>query len=47
MRSHVKKILAELRAPIQNERLPRPTPHRKRSTDCEYRRFCGDVLTGG
>ena len=47
MRAHVKKVLAELRTSIQNERLPRPTPHRKRCTDCEYRRFCGDVLTGG
>lgn len=47
MRAHVKKILAELRASIANERLPRPTPHRKRCNDCEYRRFCGDVLTGG
>lgn len=47
MRAHVKKILADLRASIAYERLPRPTPHRKRCTDCEYRRFCGDVLTGG
>lgn len=47
MRAHVKKILGELHASIENERLPRPTPHRKRCTDCEYRRFCGDVLTGG
>jgi CRISPR-associated exonuclease Cas4 len=47
MRAHVKKILAELHAFIGDERLPRPTPHRRRCTDCEYRRFCGDVLTGG
>ena len=47
MRAHVKKILAGLRASIENERLPKPTPYRKRCTDCEYRRFCGDVLTGG
>lgn len=47
MRLQVKKILADLRATIEDERLPRPTPHRKRCTDCEYRRFCGDVLTGG
>jgi CRISPR-associated exonuclease Cas4 len=46
MREHVKKILAGLRASIANERLPRPTPHRRRCTDCEYRRFCGDVLRG-
>jgi CRISPR-associated exonuclease Cas4 len=46
MRDHVKKILARLRASIENERLPGPTPHRKRCTDCEYRRFCGDVLRG-
>ena len=47
MRDHVKKILGGLHDSIENERLPRPTPHRKRCTDCEYRRFCGDVLTGG
>lgn len=47
MRAHVKKTLAELRASIGGERLPRPTPYRKRCADCEYRRFCGDVLTGG
>jgi CRISPR-associated exonuclease Cas4 len=47
MRAHVKKVLAALHASIENERLPRPTPHRKRCTDCEYRRFCGDVLAGG
>ena len=47
MRGHVKKILVRLHDSIENERLPRPTPHRKRCTDCEYRRFCGDVLTGG
>jgi CRISPR-associated exonuclease Cas4 len=47
MRAHVKKILAGLHDSIENERLPHPTPHRKRCTDCEYRRFCGDVLAGG
>lgn len=47
MRKHVRGILAALRASIENERLPRPTPHRKRCVGCEYRRFCGDVLTGG
>jgi CRISPR-associated exonuclease Cas4 len=48
MRAHVNKILGELRVSIHAERLPRPTPHCKRCTDCEYRRFCGDVLiTGG
>ena len=46
MRAHVRKTLDELRASIENERLPRPTPYRKRCIDCEYRRFCGDVLTG-
>ncbi len=47
MRDHVRKILSGLRASIEDERLPKPTPHRKRCTDCEYRRFCGDILTGG
>lgn len=47
MRGHVKKTLASLRDSIENERLPKPTPYRKRCYGCEYRRFCGDVLTGG
>ena len=47
MREHVRGILAGLRSSVAYERLPRPTPHRKRCVGCEYRRFCGDVLTGG
>ncbi len=47
MRDHVRKTISGLRASIENEILPRPTPHRKRCADCEYRRFCGDILTGG
>ena len=46
MREHVRGILAGLRSSVEGERLPRPTPHRKRCVGCEYRRFCGDVLTG-
>jgi len=46
MREHVRGILAGLRSSVAYERLPRPTPHRKRCVGCEYRRFCGDVLTG-
>jgi len=46
MRDHVHKLLAALRDSIENERLPRPTPHRARCVACEYRRFCGDVPTG-
>lgn len=47
MRAHVKKVLADLRGSMENERLPPPTPYRGRCPDCEYRRFCGDILTGG
>ena len=47
MRAQVKKILAGLRDSIEKEILPCPTPHRGRCVGCEYRRFCGDVLTGG
>ncbi len=47
MRGHVKKVLAALRDSMENERLPKPTPYRKRCVGCEYRRFCGDVLAGG
>lgn len=47
MRDYVRKVLEELRASMEREQLPGPTPYRKRCTGCEYRRFCGDVLTGG
>ncbi len=47
MREYVKKTLAAIRDSMENERLPKPTPYRKRCQGCEYRRFCGDVLTGG
>lgn len=46
MRAHVHKILRELCQNAEGERLPKPTPYRARCTGCEYRRFCGDVLTG-
>ncbi|MGH3088971.1 MAG: CRISPR-associated protein Cas4 [Rubrobacteraceae bacterium] len=45
MRDHVKKTLAAIRDSMKNERLPKPTPYRGRCHGCEYRRFCGDVLT--
>lgn len=47
MRERVRRVLDELRDAVWRERLPAPTPHRGRCTGCEYRRFCGDVLTGG
>lgn len=46
LRDHVHKILRELRENAEGERLPKPTPYRARCAGCEYRRFCGDVLTG-
>lgn len=47
MRERVRGVLAELRETVLSERLPAPTPHRRRCAGCEYRRFCGDVLAGG
>ncbi|AHY48057.1 cas4: CRISPR-associated protein Cas4 (plasmid) [Rubrobacter radiotolerans] len=46
MRDRVREVLEAIRTSAQDERLPRPTPYRKRCSGCEYRRFCGDVPTG-
>jgi len=42
-RTHLRKILWEIRDMVVGEHLPPPTSKRGRCVDCEYRRFCGDV----
>lgn len=44
LRRSVESQLAEIRSMIQAERMPEATPRRSRCVDCEFRRFCNDVL---
>ena len=44
LRGQARRKLAEIREIIQAERMPPPTGQRRRCVDCEFRRFCGDVL---
>ncbi len=44
MRRFVRLGLNAMRAMIASESLPPPTRHRGRCIDCEFRRFCNDVL---
>jgi CRISPR-associated exonuclease Cas4 len=37
-------MLEEMRAMIQAERMPEPTPVRSRCAECEYRNYCGDIF---
>jgi len=36
--------LKEMQAMLEAERMPPPTPQRGKCVDCEFRRFCGDVV---
>ncbi|MCW2279016.1 CRISPR-associated protein Cas4 [Heliophilum fasciatum] len=44
MRDHVKGILGKIRAMIWAESLPEVPRRGKQCLDCEYRRYCGDVV---
>jgi len=44
LRLETVSMLQAIRAMIQAERMPDPTPVRARCTDCEYRNYCGDVF---
>ena len=44
LRNDAKRMLANIRAMIDSERMPPPTPQRNRCVDCEVRRFCNDVF---
>jgi CRISPR-associated exonuclease Cas4 len=43
LRDLAEKTVAALRRTIHEERMPPASPVPARCTDCEYRRFCGDV----
>lgn len=42
LRARVREELAQMRAMIERESMPDPTPVVSRCTDCEFRRFCND-----
>ena len=44
LRRDAQRQMAEIRELIRAERMPEPTARRSRCVDCEYRRFCNDVL---
>ncbi|MCW5934939.1 MAG: CRISPR-associated protein Cas4 [Fimbriimonadia bacterium] len=43
LKDQARRALGDMRAMIEAERLPYPTPQRAKCEDCEYRRYCGDV----
>ncbi len=44
LRSAFERALQDIRAMLVHERFPPPTKHRAFCAQCEYVRFCGDVL---
>lgn len=44
LRRTTRRHLAEMRQMIAHQAMPAPTPHRGRCVNCEFRRFCNDVV---
>lgn len=44
LRAQLEAAMAELYDIARGERMPGPTKQRRRCVDCEFRRFCNDVL---
>lgn len=44
LRRDARAYVEAIRAMLQTQRMPPPTPRRARCVNCEYRRFCNDVL---
>lgn len=44
LRRDTQRQVTEIRDLVKAERMPEPTPRRGHCVDCEYRRFCNDVL---
>ncbi len=44
LRRAAEQELVAIRRMIEHEQMPAPTPARSRCVDCEFRRFCNDVL---
>lgn len=43
LRTEVVDLIREMHQMLQTERMPSPTPARRRCLECEFRRFCNDV----
>lgn len=44
LRNDTRRHLVEIRTLVQTQRVPPPTTQRGRCVNCEFRRFCNDVL---
>lgn len=44
LRSRLDDALCQMKAITHEQRMPPPTKRRRRCVDCEFRRFCNDVL---
>jgi len=44
LKATVEHTMAQIRAMVQAERMPTPTPARRKCAICEFRRFCNDVV---
>ncbi len=44
LKANVEHTMAQIRAMVQAERMPTPTPARSKCAICEFRRFCNDVV---
>jgi CRISPR-associated exonuclease Cas4 len=44
LRGQLGAALAGMRAMLEGEKMPPPTPHLRKCVACEFRRFCNDVL---
>ncbi len=44
LRQEVLACVEQIREMVVQERMPEPTSRRGRCVDCEFRRFCGDVV---
>ncbi len=43
LKADARRLVAEVRAMIERQVMPPPTPQRARCVDCEFRRFCNDL----
>lgn len=44
LRKRLQKALDDIRSIAREQRMPGPASNRRRCVDCEFRRFCNDVL---
>lgn len=44
LRDAARNTIREIVAMVQSETMPPPTPRRERCANCEFRRFCNDVI---